>query len=241
MSRLYRLFIVPVEHLIHIRSIISLRRKVTAAALAAVVAATALVIPRVMGGTMAGPSGPDDAYTAPQVSVIKFTDTDTNYLAGIALDAGGKVWMWGYNSYGIQGIPNMPMNMASAAAPLPANQTQLTVSGYNGGLVRIPYFVDNNINVVSVTSGYTTNYAIDANGVMYSWGYGVYGNRGDGTITPNSPAAQPIVKITNYIAADKTTHTFAADGVKIAQIYASTLPDGFCYAVSTDHRIFAWA
>ncbi|MCL2014336.1 MAG: hypothetical protein FWG69_05040, partial [Oscillospiraceae bacterium] len=106
----------------------------------------------------------DPAKFAPsygQVSAVYFKDAGINQLGGIALDGFGKVWAWGWNQHGQLGI-NKGYGINSSAANL---------QGYAGGMVRIPYFVDNDITVIDVSAGYHFNLALDDEGNVYSWGH----------------------------------------------------------------------
>ena len=112
-------------------------------------------------GASAG-GGVPDAPTRGQASLLSFVEAQTNYVGGIALDANGKVWTWGYNSNGQLG-------------------TGVDITQYAGGMTRIPFFVDNNINVAHISGGFHTNFALTENGELYAWGRGNNGQIGNGT------------------------------------------------------------
>lgn len=105
-----------------------------------------------------------DAPVYDQLSLIRFTQTASAKIGGYALDAQGKVWSWGYNISGRAGV----------------NQTA-EQQRYHGGLRRIPYFVDKNINIVKIAAGYETGYALSDKGKVYAWGRGLEGQMGNGT------------------------------------------------------------
>ena len=105
--------------------------------------------------------------SVPQLSAVKFIDTVTLYTGGMALDNQGAVWMWGYNSYGVQGV-----NMAEKVKDR---------DRYQGGMKRIPYFIDNNIKIKKIWGSYNTAYALGDNGKLYAWGRGYDGQMGNGT------------------------------------------------------------
>ncbi|MCL2046385.1 MAG: isopeptide-forming domain-containing fimbrial protein [Oscillospiraceae bacterium] len=148
-----------------------------------------------------------DAPTREQASVIKFIDAKTNYLGGIALDAAGKVWTWGYNSHGMLGLPGV------------------TSSYYAGGMRRVPYFVDNNINIVRIEGGYHTNYALDDNGVLYAWGKGNEGQMGNNTVTAVNLLPTVVTSL---------------NGIKITKMWTTTEASSATYALADDGKIYAW-
>lgn len=167
-------------------------------------------------------SAAEDAWIPEQQSIIKFEQAETNYLGGIALDAAGKVWTWGYNIHGMLGT-NRPI--------VPAT--------YAGGMERLDYFVKNNIEVVDIEAGYHTNYAVDINGVVYAWGRGNEGQMGNGTVTPNNPVpvvvtsltGKKIVKISTSIEASSFTYAMDDKGNVYAWGYADDyrIPDKISY------------
>ena len=160
-------------------------------------------------------SSVSDAPTRDQASVLKFVAAETNLTGGISVDSDGKVWTWGYNAHGQQGIPGMPMNSASGGR------------GFNGGMTRIPYFVVNNIHVVQIASSIHTNYALDDQGVIYAWGYGGFGRMGNGTSVLDNQTPLPIMYFVN-------------NNIQIAKIATSSQNHGFCYVISTEGKIYAW-
>ncbi|MGL4608019.1 MAG: RCC1 domain-containing protein [Eubacteriaceae bacterium] len=142
-------------------------------------------------------AAPQDAPNYGQLSAVKFVEVGNAYLGGIALDASGKIWSWGWNQHGQLGI----------AKKYYINSANPGYQGYAGGMVRIPYFVDNNINVVSISGGYHHFLALDDQGVVYSWGnnldqqVGVIGYDAESGTGKNSPQiVQGLPKITKIIA-----------------------------------------
>ena len=117
-------------------------------------------------GSVRGEESPeyDESKNAPSyglLSAISFQDAGMNYLGGIALDGAGKVWTWGWNQHGQLGI-NKGYGI---------NSTNPDRLGYAGGMIRVPYFVDNDINVIQVSAGYHFNMALDDQGNVYAWGH----------------------------------------------------------------------
>ncbi|MCL2046386.1 MAG: isopeptide-forming domain-containing fimbrial protein [Oscillospiraceae bacterium] len=147
-----------------------------------------------------------DAPTREQVSVIKFVDAKTNYLGGIALDAAGKVWTWGFNSHGMLGLG-------------------IGTGEYAGGMRRVPYFVDNNINIVQIEGGYHTNYALDDNGILYAWGKGNEGQMGNNTVTAVNLVPTVVTSL---------------DGIFITKVFTTTEASSATYALAADGSIYAW-
>ncbi|AMC92819.1 hypothetical protein AOC36_02105 [Erysipelothrix larvae] len=140
-----------------------------------------------------------------QLSAVKFTQITSGYLGGMALDSTGAVWSWGYNADGNSGFgPDVP--------------------AYAGGMKRIPYFVDNNINVIQIDSAYHTSYALDDQGNMYAWGNGTQGQIGNGANTGTNPTP------TRVNINKKITKMYAGHG----EITNSVL------ALDVDGDIWAW-
>ncbi len=167
--------------------------------------------------------GDNPAWTPDLQSIIKFDDAQTNYLGGIALDAAGKVWSWGYNAHGMLG-------------------TGEKVGAYAGGMRRLDYFVKNDITIRTIEAGYHTNYAIDTNGVVYAWGGGFEGQMGNGTsgiagtdnilpVVVSSLTGKNIVKISTGIEAASCTYAMDDQGKVYAWGYADDgrIPDSSGY------------
>ncbi|MBP1047947.1 hypothetical protein I6N96_16780 [Enterococcus sp. BWM-S5] len=104
------------------------------------------------------------AWDAPSIgilSAVKFTKAAAGYLGGASLDSAGKVWTWGDNRFGQLG------NGKQFAGTGTSTSTRVA---YAGGIVRVPYFVDNNINIVEIAAGFYSYYALDDQGNVYAWG-----------------------------------------------------------------------
>ncbi|MFV0394766.1 MAG: hypothetical protein ACK5LC_10275 [Coprobacillaceae bacterium] len=161
-------------------------------------------------GTVSPTTGMSDAPDRDLASIIKFTQSETLYYGGMALDAAGKVWTWGYNGYGMLG-----MNNSSTTA-------------YAGGLQRLPYFVDKGINIVKIAGGYHTAYAIDDKGEVYAWGKNLEGQVGIGT---SGTANQNVIEPKKVIG---------LDGIKIVDIKCSTETSTAVYAMDDQGNVYAW-
>ena len=83
----------------------------------------------------------------------------------LAVKKDGTVWAWGNNSYGQLGL------------------------NHKNNPVLPPSKISNLSNIVSVTAGMTSSYALDVDGKVYAWGSNVWGELGDGT---SSEKLQPI-------------------------------------------------
>lgn len=105
--------------------------------------------------------GPWNAPNIGILSAVKFTKAAPGYLGGATLDSAGKVWTWGDNRFGQLGNGKL---FATTTA------STTTRVAYAGGIVRVPYFVDNNINVVEIAAGFYSYYALDDQGNVYAWG-----------------------------------------------------------------------
>ena len=148
-----------------------------------------------------------DAPAPKQVSAIRFVDAQTNFQGGIALDAAGKVWSWGSNAYGQLGFASV-------------------TTAFAGGMKRIPFFVANNINIIQITGGYHTNFALADDGVLYGWGRGLEGQMGNGTSA--STNLTPVIVST------------LPNGINIKKVAAGSGISSCVYALTDDGRVFAW-
>ena len=152
--------------------------------------------------------------SVPQLSAVKFIDTVTLYTGGMALDNQGAVWMWGYNSYGLQGV-----NMAEKVKDR---------DRYQGGMKRIPYFIDNNIKIKKIWGSYHTAYALGDDGKLYAWGRGYDGQMGNGTsLTAGSNNLLP------------KEVDFPSDQ-KILDLYPGTEAAHCIYATTESGNVYAW-
>ena len=114
------------------------------------------------------------------IKVASSTYDMTNPGGGhtVALDANGGVWTWGYDGYGQLG-----QNQINANA---------VTDSYLPTLLEPRYF--NNVPIVDIHAwgaAYGGTLAIDANGQMYTWGFGGNGQLGLGT-THNVLAPQAV-------------------------------------------------
>lgn len=155
-------------------------------------------------------------------SAIKFTDAQTNYFGGTALDSTGKVWTWGWNGTqkttepGMLGIQDKDGNAA--------------VKAYAGGMIRVPYFVENGIKVEQIEAGYHTTFAIDDKGQLYAWGKGEYDQIGDGISKDRNP--RPI----NISAIDNSP----LKGKKIVKVAVSSEVGSLVMALDDEGNVYGW-
>lgn len=155
------------------------------------------------------PAPDTDAQTPDLISAVKFTSISNFELGGTAVDASGYVWTWGYNGAGRTGVGK--------------------TSGYLGGMTRIPFFVDSNITIDYVVSGYQTTFAISTNGELYAWGSNSAGGLGIGNTTDQSTPQKvnlPLLSGEKVILVDPSEN---AGGNNTT-----------VYAVTNTGRVFAW-
>ena len=116
------------------------------------------------------PSGSAAMVTYPQpfytnLSWLSVTAGDSHTMA---VRADGTLWTWGFNNYGQLGIGNL----ISRSSPV-----QIGASTSWAGF---------KVNTI----GTSQSVQLDANGIMYLWGYNGYGQLGDGTVTSRSSPVQ---------------------------------------------------
>ncbi len=156
----------------------------------------------------------------------------------VAADANGRVWTWGYNSYGILGNgPNtsydQPVpspisgvsNVVSVAAgsqhalALRTDGTvwawgddsygQLGVGGLPWGTTNVPIRSLVLTQIVAIAAGQYHSVALDKNGTVWTWGAGDSGRLGNGGTT-NITVPASVTGISNVIAiAAGGLHTIA--------------------------------
>ncbi|MCL2788082.1 MAG: Ig-like domain-containing protein [Micrococcales bacterium] len=99
-----------------------------------------------------------------------FTAVDGGDTTGYALDREGRVWTWGYNTYG-------QLGHATPTNPSPPVRLK-------AGAWTLPEFT-------AIAAGYAAGYALEENGRIWAWGYNNYGQLGNGNDT-NSSAPVPM-------------------------------------------------
>lgn len=161
--------------------------------------------------SLSGPSGdPNDAGTVGQISLVKFEQLANGAMGGMALDGSGRVWTFGYNLFGELGIGK-------------------TVSEqmYYGGMKRVPYFIEGNINIVKIGSSYETRFALSSAGDVYVWGQGASGEMGDGSTRSANHLPKKVAGLP-----------------KIADMFVSNsyvnAAGGAVFALTEDGRVYAW-
>lgn len=142
-----------------------------------------------------------------------FCQISATYSWTLGIDKDGKAWSWGYNRYGQLG-DNTVISKRTPIAVLGVNKTFCKISGYqthsmgldkNGDVwcwgynnfghlgtnstasVRTPRKVSGvNKTFCKIATGEAVSHAIDKNGMIWSWGYNMWGKLGDGTTNNRS-------------------------------------------------------
>lgn len=162
-------------------------------------------------GAGRGPTGdPNDAGTIGQISLVKFEQLANGAMGGMALDGSGRVWTFGYNLYGELGIGK--------------NSTQQM---YYGGMKRVPYFIEENINIIKVGASYQTRFALSSAGEVYVWGQGSSGEMGDGSTRSENSIPKKVEGL------PKIVDMF----VSSSYVYVT---GGAVFALAEDGKLYAW-
>ncbi|MGC8626871.1 MAG: RCC1 domain-containing protein [Acidimicrobiales bacterium] len=119
-----------------------------------------------------------------------------------ALTRGGTVWAWGDDAFGELGTGRCHPHTVTTCAP---SSRPVKVRGLH--------------NVVALAAGAYSGYALEADGTVWAWGYGAYGQLGDGR--PGSSATPVKVGKVNHVVA------IAAGG-------------NAAYALEADGTVWAW-
>jgi len=91
------------------------------------------------------------------------------YGVAYYLDSTGRVWVWGNGGSGQlgNGIVGTQLNPSNLTNPISGS--------------TVPVEVSNLSNIVSITAGGSTCYALDSSGHVWTWGFGGDGELGNGT------------------------------------------------------------
>ncbi|HTV11334.1 MAG TPA: hypothetical protein VME20_05665 [Acidimicrobiales bacterium] len=153
-------------------------------------------------GELARPGGPgaDSApLEVPQLTQVSAIAAST-YTA-FALNADGTVASWGDGSFGQLGNGNC--KPASAACPLSSEPTRVSMLNH----------------VTAISAGGYAAYALESDGSVWAWGYGAYGQLGNGS-TSSSDVPVRVVGLRHVVA--------IAGGGNAA------------YALESDGSVWAW-
>lgn len=135
-----------------------------------------------------------DPWHPELASSVKFVSVTNAEIVGFAIDSSGYPWTWGFNGNGRTGIG--------------------VVNGdYLGGMKRIPFFVENNIKVKSISSSYRTSFALTDDGEVYSWG-----DAGGGALGTDDKKDNPTPKKIKF--PEKIEMVDASDGTGLSAVYA---------------------
>ncbi len=123
------------------------------------------------GSSNAGQLGTGDGYLSKpkrmsSVPSAVMVSAGNDYTGAVTAD--GRLYMWGQNDFGQIGDGHWLMN-----DPL-------------GDYRRYdsPHLIDGLFDIVDISLGWQTSAAIDANGNLYEWGYGLVGDGTDQALTP---------------------------------------------------------
>jgi alpha-tubulin suppressor-like RCC1 family protein len=185
-------------------------------------------------------NGTHDATNAPaQVpGLSNIVALAAGFGHSLALDATGRVWGWGRNSYGQLGIADLGDALLPVQIPALSNITAIcagqnhslamdssgTIWGWgangNGQLgLGTPSNIETNPSVVSglgsikqLCAGRDHSIALDTNGVVWTWGRGLYGQLGVGTSVWFSSVPVCVTGLSNIASiAAGPNHNLAVD------------------------------
>jgi putative cell wall-binding protein/alpha-tubulin suppressor-like RCC1 family protein len=120
------------------------------------------------------------------------------------LDSNGQVWAWGDGTYGELG------NGTRGTLLNPSTSSSLN---YIYGSC-VPVQVSKLTNIVSITAGGSTCYALDSSGRVWAWGFGSNGELGDGTENSSNTPVQVtnLTDIVSIAAGDSTGYALDSSG-----------------------------
>lgn len=156
-----------------------------------------------------------DANRYGQISLVKFKQFSNGCMGGMALDASGKIWSFGYNLYGELGI----------GGTVEAVTGVIAAPNYYGGMKRIPYFVNNNITITEIGSSYETRYALSDDGIVYAWGDGSTYQMGNNSYSTHNYTPQQVPGL------PRIKHIFPSDAY---------LGQGACAALDENDELWVW-
>ena len=131
----------------------------------------------------------------------------------LALRSDGKIWAWGLDYSGQLG--NGSSGTYSGGGPI------LFPNPVQVGNLRTGYLT----NVIAISAGFNSSYALKADGTVWAWGDNAYGELGDGTKTLRSFPVQ----VTNIIS-----HVVFSDVIAVSGGNAHAL------ALKSDGTVWAW-
>ena len=112
----------------------------------------------------------------------------------LALESDGSVWTWGKNDTGI-------------------GATDSHCSGCNA----TPFQISGLSDIIAVSAGYTTDYALKSDGTVYAWGYNNYGEMGNGSSDSNQHTPTQVSGLSNVkeiVANYRAVEALRADGTE---------------------------
>ncbi len=121
----------------------------------------------------------DRAHAAPVPGLTDVKAISAGCYHSLAIKENGSVWAWGYNYYGELG------NGKDDADYTPGDPQELE-----------PVKVDGLSNVKNVSAGYYYSMAVKQSGTAWTWGYGGYGQIGNGDLD-DSKVPERVQSLTN--------------------------------------------
>jgi alpha-tubulin suppressor-like RCC1 family protein/putative cell wall-binding protein len=179
------------------------------------------------GATGSNQLNPSDSINPIYGSNVPVEVSDLSNIVSIAaggnscyaLDNGGHVWAWGEGDFGELGNGT--------------KGTRLTTGEYPIYGSTVPVQVSNLTDIVSITAGESTGYALDSSGHVWSWGgQDIYGEPTTSAVPTQVPILMEIVSISadpqgsEAFALDSSGHVWAwghfGSGITVGGVYQST-------------------
>lgn len=194
------------------------------------------------------PIGPYDAPAYGNKTGVNVVKVANSYLGGIALDAGGNVFTWGWNGQGQLGIGKTDSYLPGKGTPKELiSALAWTAQTYGGGYTPVDFFsnpgnyaanyaamgiapeLTQPTTIVDVGAGYHHMLALDNQGRVWAWGYNLDGQVG------KSSASGPLNKY-NF---PQRVQGLPANIVKVWG-NNGYLDRGQSFALTSDGQLWSW-
>lgn len=172
-------------------------------------AVAALVLGTATATAVTPPQGPTAGGTSVLIESegLHFVQVSAGEGHTAALTADGALYAWGENSSGQLGDGTT----ADSAVPAPVD-----TSGVLDG-----------VKLAQVSAGYSHTVALADDGAVYAWGYGFYGQLGNGATGGSASSAVPVAVDLSAVPAGRTITTIAAG------FYSTT-------AIDSEGAVYTW-